>query len=152
MAELIVPITEDLRKEDLRMDIIKGIERVNYKDEKLASGLSCAMGDWLVLNNSGVLEAPGATAVPNTYPVVVGNDQYDAQATGQATILIAGGFIYRTVKFAPGSYTVGMSLTVKDLGGGEMVPSQAGGGDPVMARVYKAPDAKGVMEIEVLNR
>jgi len=152
MAELIAPITEDLRKEDLRMDIIKGIEHVSYKDEKLTAALLCQAGDWLVLNNSGVLVAPTATAVPNTYPVFVGNDQYDDQATGQATLLISGGFIYRSTKFAPGSYTAGMNLTVKDLGAGEKVPSQAGVNDPIMARVYKAPDAKGVMEIEVLNR
>lgn len=152
MAELIAPISVDLRAPDNRMDVIKGIEHVNYKDEALASGLACELGDWLVLDNTGVLMAPTATPVANTYPVFSGNDQYDAQATGQATILISGGFIYRTSKFAPGIYTAGMNLTVKDLGAGEKVPSQAAGGDPVLCRVYKAPDAKGVMEIEVLNR
>jgi hypothetical protein len=152
MAELIAPIAEDLRKEDLRMDIIKGIEHLKYKDEKFAAGVSCAMGDWLVLNNAGALEAPSATAVPNTYPVVVGNDQYDSQATGQGTILLGGDFVYRTNKFAPGVYTVGMSLTVKDLGAGEKVPCQAAVNDPILARVYKAPDAKGVIEILVLSR
>lgn len=152
MAELIAPITEDLRKEDLRMDIVKGIEHVNYQDEKMAAGLQCELGDWLVLNNSGVLEAPASSPVPNTYPVFTGNDQYDSQATGNATIIVSGGFLYRTNKYAPGSYTAGMNLTVKDLGGGEKVPTQAAGGDPVLARVYKAPDAKGVMTIEVLNR
>jgi hypothetical protein len=146
------PLSVDLRQPDNRMDIVKGIEHINIRDEKLSAALQCAAGDWLVLDNSGVLVAPTATAVANTYPVWVGTDQDDAQATGQATILMSGGFSYRTNKFAPGSYTAGMNLTVKDLGGGEKVPSQAGGGDPVLARVYKAPDSTGVMEIEVLNR
>ena len=150
--ENIAPISVDLRTPDNRMDIIKGIEKLNTQDEKLAAGLQCEQGDWLVLDGSGHLVAPSATAVANTYPLWEGNDQYDSVATGNGTILVSGGFLYRTTKFAPGSYTVGMNLTVKDLGGGERVPSQAGSGDPVLARVYKIADAKGVMTIEVLNR
>lgn len=148
----IAPISVDLRQPDNRMDITKGIEHLNIRDEKISSGLSCSIGDWLVLNNSAVLVAPSSTAVPNTYPVWVGNDEYDSQATGQATILMSGGFSYRTNKFVVGSYTAGMNLTVKDLGGGERVPSQAATNDPILARVYKAPDSTGVMEIEVLDR
>jgi len=150
--ELIAPLAVDLRQPDNRMDITKGLEHVNIRDEALLAGLQCELGDWLVLNNAGVLAAPTATAAPNTYPVFTGNDQYDAQATGQATILMGGGFSYRTTKFAPGVYTAGMNLTVKDLGAGEKVPSQAATNDPILARVYKAPDAKGVMEILVLDR
>jgi len=152
MAELVAPITEDLRKEDQRMDIIKGVEKVNLKDEKLSAGLATESGDWLVKDDTETLVAPSVTAVANTFPVWVGNDQFDSQATGQATLVTSGGFIYRTTKFASGSYTAGQNLTVKDLGGGEKVPSAAGGSDPVLARVYTAPDAAGVMEIHVLNR
>lgn len=152
--ELIAPISEDLRKEDLRMDIIKGIEKLNLKDEKMVSALATAgveAGDWVVKGANG-LEAPGVAAVANTYPVWVGNDQMDSKASGNATILVSGGFIYRTTKFVAGVYTVGQNLTVKDLGGGELTPSAAGGGDPVLARVYTAPNAAGVMEIQVLDR
>ncbi len=152
MAELIAPISVDLRVEDLRCDIIKGIERVNYKDEKLPSGVSVEAGDWMVVGSAGASLPANAAGVANTYPVLVGNDQYDSQATGQATLAIGGGFIYRTTKFVAGSYTDGQALTVRDLGGGEKVPSAAGVSDAIVARVYKAPDAKGVMEILVLNR
>lgn len=152
LPELVAPISEDLRKEDQRMDIIKGIEKLNLKDEKLAAGVDAEAGDWLVKDDTETLVAPGVTAVANTFPVWVGNDQLDSQATGQATVVTSGGFIYRTTKFAAGSYSAGDNLTVKDLGGGEVVPSAAGGSDPVLARVYTAPDAAGVMEIHVLNR
>lgn len=146
-SELIVPITEDLRKEDLRFDIIKGIENINVKDEPLVAGLDCEIGDWLVKGANG-LEAPTSTPAANTYPVWSGNDQYDAKATGNATIIINGGFIYRTKKFVAGSYVEGQNLTVK----ADAIPEGAGAGDPVLARVYSAPNAAGVMEILVLNR
>ena len=148
--ELIVPITEDLRKEDRRMDIVKGIENLLTRDEAMVSALATAgveAGDWVVKGANG-LEAPGAAASAATYPVWVGNDQTDARATGKATIIVGSGFIYRTTKFGAGSYTVGQNLTVK----GGRVPVSADAGDPVLCRVYSAPDASGIMEILVLNR
>lgn len=150
-AELIAPITEDLRKEDLRMDITKGMEHLNLFDFPIPSGASYELGDWAVKTGSA-LAAPGVSPVANTYPIWVGNDQYDSQATGKATLILNGGFVYRTTKFVAGSYTAGQNLTVKDLGGGEKVPSAAGSTDPVLCRVFTAPDSKGVMEIIVLNR
>lgn len=152
--ELVAPIAVDLRDEDNRMSIIKGIERLNPKDEVMVAAVvsgGCDSGDWLVKGATG-LAYPTTTAVANTYPVWVGNDQFDVQATGMATILIGGGFIYRTTKYAAGAYTAGQALTVKDLGAGERVPSAAAGTDPIVGRVYTAPDASGVMEIEVLDR
>jgi len=154
LPEIVAPISQDLRREDQRMDIIKGIEHIHPKDEVMTTAVKTAgvsAGDWLVKGASG-LDFPTATAVANTYPVWVGNDQFDSQATGKATILVGSGFIYRTTKFVAGVYTAGLNLTVKDLGGGEVVPSAAGGTDPVLARVYTAPDAAGVMEILVLVR
>jgi hypothetical protein len=150
MSELIAPITEDLRKEDRRMDIIKGMEHLNLVDVAAVSAVKTAgfeAGDWLVKGANG-LEAPTATAVANTYPVWVGNDQLDATATGKGTIIVSGGFIYRTNKYVAGVYTAGQNLTIMAAG----IPEAAGGGDPVLARVFTAPDAQGVMEIEVLNR
>ena len=154
LPEIVAPISNDLRREDQRMDIIKGIEHLNSKDELMTTAVVTAgvtSGDWLVKGSTG-LTLPTVTAVANTYPVWVGNDQYDAQATGKATILMGSGFIYRTNKFVAGAYVEGQNLTVKDLGAGEKVPSAAGGADPVLARVYTAPDANGVMEILVLVR
>lgn len=151
LTELITPINVDLRADSPRLDIIKGIEHINVKDEVLTAGLQTSEGDWLVKGASG-LAAPGTTPVANTYPVWVGNDQFDGQATNQATIVLGGGFIYRTTKYAAGTYVAGQNLTVKNLGAGEMVPSAAGVNDPILCRVYTAPDAKGIIEIEVLNR
>jgi hypothetical protein len=154
--EYIAPISVDLRTEDLRMDIIKGIEHLNIQDEALNSVLQgqdlVETGDWLVLESDNTLNVPTTTAVANTFPVWVGNDQYDSQATGQATIILGGGFLYRTTKFVPGTYTNGQALTVKDLGGGERVPSAASGSDPVLCRVYKTPDSQNAMQIFVVNR
>ena len=152
LPELVAPITSDLRQPDNRFDVIKGIEYLKPKDEKFAPGSSWDMGDWATKTAAGAVQPPVTTGVANTYPVIVGNTQYDSQATGQLTLAIGGGFIYRTSKFVAGSYVEGNNLTVKDLGGGERVPSLASGGDAILARVYTAPDAKGVMEILVLDR
>lgn len=147
-AELIAPITEDLRASDNRMDIIKGIEHVNYQDVVLNTAVvATELGDWLVKGASSASQAT-STGVGNTYPVFVGNDQLDAKATGKVTLLVGGGFIYRTTKFVAGSYAAGDNLTVKS----GLVPGPAGGSDAILARVYTAPDSKGVMEILVLNR
>lgn len=149
--ELIAPITVDLRAPDNRMDITKGIEFLKISDELMDASIvadDIELGDWLVLGPSNTLIEASSSAVPNTYPVWVGNDQYDAQATGQLTILTNGGFRYRTNKFVAGSYTNGQNLTVKS----GTLPGPASGSDPILARVYKAPDAHGVMEIQVLDR
>lgn len=152
--ELVAPIAVDLRQTDNRLNIVKGIEFVKPKDEVMQAAVVTGgtdAGDWLV-KGAGGLSYPTTTAVANTFPVWVGNDQYDSQATGNATLLLGGGFIYRTTKYVAGSYVEGQNLTVKNLGGGERVPSSAGGSDPILARVYTAPDAQGVMEILVLDR
>lgn len=153
-SELIAPITSDLRAPDNRMDIIKGNEFLKLQDVVLDPALvgqgTVELGDWLVKGSGGTMVDVGASAVANTYPVYVGNDQFDAQATGQVTLLLGGGFIYRTTKYTAGSYTVGQNLTVKGVG--NRLPQAAGGSDPVLCRVFTAPDSKGVMEIQVLDR
>ena len=100
LPEIVAPISVDLRQSDNRIDIIKGIEHLKVKDEVMSTAVSSGgttAGDWLV-KQAGGLAYPTSTAVPNTFPVWVGNDQYDAQATGNATILLGGGFVYRTIK------------------------------------------------------
>ena len=152
--EIVTPLSVDLRQSDNRMSIVKGMEYLKIRDEVMQAAVvagGCEPGDWLV-KGAGGLSYPTVSAVANTYPVWVGNDEFDSQATGHATILIGGGFIYKTHKFAAGAYVEGMNLTVKDLGAGDKIPSPAGANDPIVARVFTAPDASGVMEILVLDR
>lgn len=150
--ENLVPLSQDLTADDHLLDIFKGLEGVIRDDKTIADGQSFAEGDWAVLNNSDELEAPGATPVANTYPVWAGNAEgrSDVHATGKATILLGGRFFYRTTKFDTAqTYNTGDYLTVKDLGGGERVPTLQAGSEPKLAKVHKVP-ANGVMEIEVL--
>ena len=153
-AELIAPIAEDLRKEDLAFDIVKGIEHINVVDGKLEGTPlpSVGNGDWLMKTSTGFAVPTTGNAVANVYPVWTGNDRYDGIATGNVTVIVGGGFIYKTNKFVAGSYSVGQNLCVKDLGGGEKVPSAAGGTDAIIGRVWSFDSVKGVMEILVLNR
>jgi hypothetical protein len=147
-SELVAPIAEDLRKEDTKFDIIKGIEHISYIDGKLDSG-DVEEGDWVIKTATG-FGAPTSTA-KFSYPVVTGNNRYDALATGNVTVAIGSGYIYRTSKFVAGSYTLGQALTVKDLGAGQKVPSAAGGTDVICGRVHSFDAAKGIMEILVIN-
>lgn len=150
--ENMVPLQEDLTQELYLLDIVRGLEGLIREDKKIAEGEVFGEGDWAVINNNGELEAPAATPVANTVPVWCGNGEgrSDVHATGKATILRSGRFIYRTTKFdlAP-AYNVGDNLTVKDLGAGERVPTIASGTDPVLARVSAIP-ANGILEVEVL--
>jgi len=152
-SELVAPITVDLRAPDLDFDIIKGIEHVNYQDGALVDKtLTVAPGDWMTKASNGFVVPATGNAVPNVYPVCVGNTQYDSIATGDLTVIVNGGFLYQTNKFVAGSYTVGQNLCVKDLGGGERVPSAAGSNDAIVARVYDYDSVKGIMTIQVLDR
>jgi hypothetical protein len=152
--ELVAPITVDLRAPDLDFDIIKGIEHVNYKDEALVvQTLNVGPGDWMVTSSAGLVAPTSGTAVANTYPVCVGNNQFDAIATGDLTIIVGGGYLYQTNKFVVGSYTVGQSLTVKTLNAaGTGVLGAASGSDPILARVYAFDSVNGVMQVQVLDR
>ncbi len=152
MTDNLVPLQEDLLLDTHKLDIFKGLEGIIRFDKTIADGEVFAEGDWAVLNDSDELEAPSATPVANTYPVWAGNAEgrTDVHATGMATVLMGGRFFYRTTKFDTNpSYSVGDALTVKDLGGGEMVPTAAAGGEAVLARVHRVP-ANGIIEIEVL--
>jgi hypothetical protein len=146
--ESVAPITTDLRAEELKFDIIKGIEHVNYQDLKLDSG-DVEEGDWVMKTATGCI-APSATP-SRVYPVVTGNNRYDSLATGQVTVIVGGNWIYQTKKFVAGVYVPGQALTVKDLGGGEKVPSAAGGGDVVCGRVFAYDASKQFLTIEVVS-
>lgn len=150
--ENLVPLQSDLTQDEYKLEIVRGLEGLIREDKKIAEGESFSEGDWAVLNNNNELESPSASPVANTFPVWAGNGdgRSDVFATGKATILRGGRFLYKTSKFDPApSYNVGDGLTVKDLGGGEKVPTLASGSDPVVARVSAIP-ANGIMEIQVL--
>jgi len=150
--ENLVPLQSDLTKDTYLLEVVRGLENIFRVDHAIAAGESFGEGDWAVINNLGELESPTATPVANTVPVFAGNAEgrSDVHATGKATVIKGGRFFYKTEKFdAAPSYNVGDDLTVKDLGGGERVPTLAAGSDPVLARVSAIP-AAGIMEIEVL--
>ena len=152
MTENLVPLTQDLLEPDYKLDIIRGLEDLMRVDKKIADGELFEEGDWAVLNDNDELVAPTATPVANTYPVWAGNAEgrSDVHATGKATILMGGRFIYKTAKFDSNpSYSVGSPITVKDLGAGEMTPTLQSGSEPVLGRVVAVP-SNGVMEIQVL--
>ena len=152
--ELFVPVTEDLRLPDQTFDIVKGVEIASNRshDKLIGSALKTAgveSGTWVVLNDTDELEAATTSAVPNTYPVWVGNDSFDSQITGKATIIMGGGFVVETTKFESGpTYVVGLPLTVKTVNGNV---TEATGTDAILARVTKVP-ANGVIEYLVTNR
>jgi hypothetical protein len=150
---LVAPISVDLRAVDETFDIIKGIEHVNYKDYPLVvKTLNVGPGMWMTLASNGLVAPATGNAVPNVYPVIVGNNEYDSLATGNLTVGLGGGFEYTTTQFVAGSYTIGQNLCVKNLGGGEMVPSAAGTNDAVVARVTGVNTVAGTLNIFVLNR
>ncbi|RLA62732.1 MAG: hypothetical protein DRQ88_13300 [Epsilonproteobacteria bacterium] len=154
MVSNMVPVQSDLTEDTPLGDIIRGLETVIREDMKISAGALFGEGDWAVLNDAGELVAPGVTGVANTFMVWAGNAEgrTDVHATGNATVLTGGHYVYRTTKYDPGpAYTVGEALTVKDLGGGEMVPTTAiVGTDAVIGRVRTVPTADNVMEIEVV--
>mgnify|MGYP006275967769 CR=1 FL=1 len=143
--ELLAPIGVDLRADDNKFEIVKGIEHVNYIDGKLDAG-DVEEGDWVVKTATGFAVVGEDSA--KAFPVVTGNNRYDALATGGVTVIVGGGWIYQTKKYATGSYTVGQALTIK---GASKVPAAAASGDVVCGRVYSIDAAKGIMQILVVN-
>ena len=136
MAENMVPLKEDLLLDTHALDIVRGLEGVQRADEKIAEGETFGEGDWAVLNDDAELETPGAAGVLNCFPVWAGNEEgrTDVAATGMATVLKGGRFMYRTSKYDKGqSYVAGDKLTVKN----GKVPTKAGGSDAVLAVVDK---------------
>ena len=148
--ENMVPLTEDLTKSTYLLDIIRGLEGIIPIDKKIADGVVLAEGDWAVLADDDTLGEPGAAAVANTYPIWAGNAEgrSDVHATGKATMLQGGRFIYRTTKFGTGvdAAPVGTPLTIK---GGKLPVVGVEGTDVILARIFKSL-AGGVVEIEVL--
>ena len=62
-----VPVGEDLTKEALNLEILRGLEKMFRVDKKVGSGVSLKAGEFAVLGNDGMLSRPGATPVAETY-------------------------------------------------------------------------------------
>ena len=148
--ENMVPLTRDLTEESYKLDIIRGLEGVIRIDKTIGADLIFAEGEWAVLQDDDTLGEPGPAAVANTYPIWAGNadERSDVHATGKATMLQGGRFIYRTTMFGASlsSASVGSPITVK---GGKLPVLGVEGTDVILARVFKMA-ANGIMEIEVL--
>lgn len=145
-ASRIVPISEDLTQEDLRLAVLRGTEKMFRVDKPVAAGVSLVDGEWGVLNDEGKVERPGVTAVPNTYLCFAGTDRFDAHATGQVTLIMNSKIIVKTTKFDVGGpgYHVGDYLTVK---GDAAVVTLAADGEPRLAKVNQVGDGFLVYEV-----
>ena len=144
-AELVAPITVDLRADDNTFNIIKGLEHLNYEDFKMDTpSQTINPGMWVKKTATGCLLADGTT-LP-LYPVVVGNNEYDSIATGNVTVIIGYGWIYSTTQFSGSSFTIGALLTVDSTSKLEVADDT----DPIVAKVYAYDAVKGVLTVEVL--
>jgi len=147
------PLQSDLTVDTNYLEVIKGLDNVLRTDKTISAGFVVGEGDWAVLDDNDELVAPAAGPVANTYPVWAGNEsgRSDVHATGMATILMGGRFIYRTTKYnTAGSYSVGTPITVK-VDATIYCPTPATGTEAVLGRVTKVP-ANGVIEIEVISQ
>lgn len=142
----VVPVTADLTLSESRMSIVRGFEKMNRVGRKIATGVSLELGDWAVLNSNGELVAPGSVSVANTYPVLAGNDRFDAQVLSQGTIIMGSQILAKTSKYVTANYNVGSDLTVKNLGAGEKILSLASAGDYIVARVVEVGNGYIVFE------
>lgn len=136
----IAPIGEDLTTEELRLSILRGMERMHRVDKARVAGAEgeFALGEWAVLNADGKLERAGATPVAATYLVFAGTDRFDSKATGQCTIVMASQLVVKSSQYDDSeTYAVGDYLTVKDLGGGESSVTLHTGGEVAVAKVVE---------------
>jgi len=163
--ENMTPLSQDLTKPNTAFDITRGLESLIRVDK--AIGIDPATtktaifseGMWAKLSDTGTLVPATATPSANSFPIFAGNgdDRSDVHATGMATILMGGRFLYKTVQYdtvgvAFGAYVSGLPLTLKQTVNVDRVLTQATGTDPVLARVITPPASAGaVMEIEVVR-
>lgn len=147
-----VPVGADLTAEDLSLAIVKGFETMNRVDKQRVAGAQgeCSSGEWMCLDAAGKAVRPSATPVPATYLVFCGTDRFDSKATGQVTLIMSSTPIVKTSKYdTTATYAVGDYLTVKDLGGGEAIPTKASSGEVELAKVQEV--GAGYLVYEVLS-
>lgn len=142
-----VPVQEDLTKEDLRLQVLRGLETMFRADKPLVAGEELLTGEWGVLNADGQVERPGATPVPNTFLVFCGTERYDVKATGQVTLVLGSHIVAKTSRYDESvEYAIGDALTVKDLGGGEACVTKASAGEVALGMVLQVGDGWLVFE------
>jgi hypothetical protein len=133
-----VPVQEDLTKDETRLSVLRGIEKMYRVDKPLAASTQLLLGEWGVLNSEGKLERPGSVGLPNTYLVFAGSERYDVVATGKVTTIFGSHIVASTDQFDTGvDYEVGDALTAKDYGGGAAGLTKASEPDAVLARVVE---------------
>lgn len=147
----VVPITEDLTTEELRLSVTRGIETMYRDDSPLATpDTVLGLGEWAVLNADGKAERAGAVPVGNTFLVFAGTDRFDVRATGKVTLIRSWPIRAKTNRYDDTqTYAPGDLLTVKDLGGGESDLTLAATGEAALARV--AVVGTGWLEFETLG-
>lgn len=145
LPELVAPITVDLRAIDETFNIIKGMENLNYTDFKMDDPtLTINPGLWVKITTTGCT-LPGAAGLPNVYPVVVGNNEYDSIATKQVSVVVNGGWRYKTTQFVAASYSIGDLLAVAATG-----QLQAAGSGYAVAKVDAYDSVKNILTVKVL--
>jgi hypothetical protein len=145
-----VPVTQDLTTEELRLSVLRGIERMYRVDKPLGTGVVLGMGEWGVLNDDGKVVRPGADPVPNTYLVFCGSERFDVKATGQVTLIMNSPIIVKSSIYdTTAEYHVGDYLTVKTITGTEAAVTPAAGDDPKLAKVQEVGTDYLVYEVLV---
>lgn len=145
----LVPVKEDLTTEDLRLAITRGLASMFRKDHKLGEGEELFLGEWGVVGDDGLVSRPGATPVRNTFLVFCGVERTDVHATGAVTLIKSSNVIAKSTRYnVAGTYSVGMELTVKNLGAGEAGLTPAAAGEPVLATVEAI--GQGYLEFSVM--
>ena len=143
-----VPVGEDLTKEALNLEILRGLEKMFRVDKKVGSGVSVKSGEFAVLGNDGMLSRPGATPVAETYLVFAGTDRFDSKATGQCTLIMSSALIVKTDLYdKTQSYNVGDELTSKNRGMNEADLTKASTGEFTLGKVTEVGSGYIVYEL-----
>lgn len=135
-----VPVGADLTTEETRLEVLRGLETMKRVDVQLGSGVDLGLGEWAVVDSSGLAQRPTSTPVANTFLVFSGTDRFDVKATGQVTLIMNSLVIAKSSRYDTAqTYTPGAALTAKLLTGGVAGLTLQSGSQPIHARVVAAP-------------
>lgn len=143
----VVPVGEDLTKDDLSCQVLRGLEQAHRADVKLAVGASLEKGEFAVLQSDGSAGEASSSA-SHGYLVFAGSERFDVKASGKVTLLMASKLIVKSSKYdTAASYAVGDSLTVKTTSPGMPALTKQSGDEPAVARVLEVGSGYLVYEI-----
>jgi len=143
----VAPVQSDLTKEDLGCQIIRGYTQAQKVNEKVAVGVSLVTGEWGVKTADGMVR-PAVESSNMSLLVIGGLERFDAIANKAVTCVEMSSLRVKTDKFAlNGQYSVGVELTVRNLGAGEACVSPAATGDFVVAKVVEAGNGYIVYDV-----